>query len=371
MPLSPRLTQDGEEAWLRLKQHLEWCDHFALVFVFSAHAGIIHLFRERLADIYRARITRMETLVPANPSLLFTELLPRLLNPAIGEQALKAPCWIDLSSQITEEWKNAHINFLMRLNERRERLRKSLDRPLVLILPVDEFSQTRELVPDLWAIRDFTLTTKNHWLAPEESVPAAPLPERPAMSGYALSGYDRSLVQEWERLKDKNSTNRGFLLAGQRAYQVYATYKDYERALPIAENLLHFSQKQIDASGETPESLRDLSVSLDNVGNTAKSMGDWEKARQSFEESLGISREIIGRVGETPESLRDLSISLNNVGNTAKSMGDWEKARQSFEEGFTIATPLSKQFPDHSEYAGLANHFKERLERVPLPQKQK
>lgn len=97
------LTPEGEESWLRLKLHLEMSDHFALAFIFTAHFGVIRIFRERLADIYRARVTRLHTPLPVNPSALLNELLPKLLRPSVHEQALKAPCWIDLSSQQGEK----------------------------------------------------------------------------------------------------------------------------------------------------------------------------------------------------------------------------------------------------------------------------
>ena len=51
------LTAEGEAAWVRMKQHLEWCDCFALVFLFSNRPMVVQLLRERLAAIYRARVT--------------------------------------------------------------------------------------------------------------------------------------------------------------------------------------------------------------------------------------------------------------------------------------------------------------------------
>ena len=53
------LTIEGEDTWQRLKTHVEWCDHFALGFVFTAHPQVVHLFRERLADISKSRVTRL------------------------------------------------------------------------------------------------------------------------------------------------------------------------------------------------------------------------------------------------------------------------------------------------------------------------
>ena len=153
------LNLEGEEAWLRLKQHLEWSDHFALGFIFTDHPTVIHLFRERLAKIYKARVTRLISSDLEQPSDLLTKLIPNLLHPTTLQQVSERPNWVDLSSYSGDDWAQARISFLIRLNEQRESLRKSLKTPLVLILPTSERTRIRTLVPDIWAIRDFSIDT--------------------------------------------------------------------------------------------------------------------------------------------------------------------------------------------------------------------
>jgi tetratricopeptide (TPR) repeat protein len=348
MTHGPHLTHEGEESWLRLKLHLEMSDHFALAFIFTAHSGVIRIFRERLADIYRARVTRLNTPVPANPSSLLNELLPKLLRPSVHEQSLNAPCWIDLSIQQGQEWTKARLNFLMRLNEQRESLRNALNRPLVLVLPLEERSQIKELIPDLWAIRDFGLVTES-WLVSESEKTPVIEAEPSDMGVFPLSEYDQSQIDEWERLLEKNVEDRGFLLASDRAFQVCIRCGRFELASRIASSQKRVAEKRVHELGETPESLRDLSVSLDKVGTTAKAMGEWSKAETRYEESLTISRKIIEHVGETPESLRDLSVSLNNVGDTAKAMGEWSKAETRYEESLTISRKIIERVGETPE----------------------
>ena len=322
MPPLPRLTKEGEDVWLRFKRHMEWCDHFALAFIFSAHPNVIRVFHERLANIYKARVTRLQPLIPEEPEQLLTQTLPELLRPPEYKEAAKTPYWLDLSSRMSEEWKSARLNFLLRLNERREPLRKALSYPLILILPLAE-AGIREMIPDLWSIRQFSLTT-GPWVVPEAETDqsAAPsLQERHPVTDI-YSTYNQSVIREWERLKDKKSTDRGIFFAGDRAYRVYSALKQNDTAKEIADFLLDFSRGQIERIGETPESLRDLSVSLDNAGDIARAFGELDDARRLYEESLEISRKIIERFGETPESLRDLSVSLNNVGDTARALGE-------------------------------------------------
>ena len=292
------LTKEGEDAWLRLKRHLEWCDHFALVFIFSAHPNVIRVFNERLANIYRARVTLLQPLNPEEPEQLITQTLPELLRPPEYKKASNSPYWLDLSSRMSKEWKNARLNFLLRLNERREILRKAFVQPLILVLPSSELSAIRNAIPDLWSIRHLSLTTGS-WIMPEEDRVSAPSTNNPIPIPDIDLEYSQSVIQEWDRVKGKESTDRGILLAGFRAYQAVSALKRYKDSQQIAGSLLNFSRKQIERFGETPESLRDLSVSLNNVSNTARALGELEEARRGYEESLTIRRKIIERFGET------------------------------------------------------------------------
>ena len=60
--------------------------------------------------------------------------------------------------------------------------------------------------------------------------------------------------------------------------------------------------------------LRDLSVSLDNVGRVAQAQGEWNERGSGVSGKPGDRRQLVERLGGTPESLRDLSVSLDNVG---------------------------------------------------------
>ncbi|HIP39042.1 MAG TPA: hypothetical protein EYG88_06640, partial [Desulfocapsa sulfexigens] len=280
-----QLNPEGEREWLRLKQHLEWSDHFALGFIFTAHPGVITVFRQRLAGIYHARITRLHIPIPEKPSQLLDELLPNLLHPTVHQQCLQGPFWLDLSKKSGADWASARLSFLIRLNEQREPLRRVLKRPLILILPLSERSSIREVVPDLWAIRDFSITTGDWLAAPDESFTT---PEKLPSSSFPISDYNASLIHEWERLMKKNAAGHTFIPAAHRACMAALHTAQYELAAKIAASMQKTAENIIENIGETPEALRDLSVSLDNVGNTAKAMGQWDKAQLSFEESLNI-----------------------------------------------------------------------------------
>ncbi len=89
-----------------------------------------------------------------------------------------------------------------------------------------------------------------------------------------------------------------------------------EPALSILTPLVE-RHRQLADRLKTPESLRDLSVSLNNVGRAAATRGDHDAAAEAYRESLDVRRQLADRL-KTPESLRDLWISLYlNAGNAA------------------------------------------------------
>ncbi len=365
MTAGPFLNPEGEAAWLRFKQHLQWCDSFALVFVFSDRPPVVQILRERLADIYRARVTGLEIPLPQTAAELLQGLLPRLLHPPNYRRALDAPVWLDLTrlpgvvdSDQESAWREARLQFLARLNEQREPLRRALTKPLILVLPRTEKAQIKALVPDLWAIRHFSLET-GPWLATGAAEPPTRPPTHP--EPFPLTESETSLVREWRRLEPKGSRNRGGLLAGGRAFDALMGRGHLSEAREVALWLVETTHARLADHQDDPEALRDLSISLDNVGNTDQALGDWGAARAAFAESLEIRRRLLGRLGETPEALRDLSVSLNNVGNTDRALGDWGAARAAFEEGLEIARRLAQVLPRHPDYRDLPAWFEERL----------
>ncbi len=96
--------------------------------------------------------------------------------------------------------------------------------------------------------------------------------------------------------------------------------------------------------------MRDLSISLDNVGQTERDLGNLEAARTAYRESLELRRHLREALGDTPQALRDLSISLNNVGRTERDLGNLEAARTAYRESLDIARRLARSFPDQPQY---------------------
>ena len=69
----------------------------------------------------------------------------------------------------------------------------------------------------------------------------------------------------------------------------------------------------MDDYGETPQSLRDLSIGLGRIGGVQHEAGELAAATEAYEEALVLDRRLADDYGETPQSLRDLSIGLGRI----------------------------------------------------------
>ena len=103
---------------------------------------------------------------------------------------------------------------------------------------------------------------------------------------------------------------------------------------------LNLSRQLVERLGGTPEALRDLSVSLDNVGQVAEAQGEWAQAESAYREGLALSRQLVERLGGSPESLDDLAVALINVAMAA-SRGEQDAPA----EAVAIYRTLAERYP--------------------------
>ncbi|WP_175480263.1 tetratricopeptide repeat protein [Pseudooceanicola nitratireducens] len=112
-------------------------------------------------------------------------------------------------------------------------------------------------------------------------------------------------------------------------------------ALEISGPLLVRQRQQAERL-KTPESLREMSVSLDIMGRTMQLTGAHAAATEAYRESLEVRRDLVENL-KTPESLRDLLVSLNNVGSAAKVTGDDAAAAAASVEMLEVARDLAER----------------------------
>lgn len=89
---------------------------------------------------------------------------------------------------------------------------------------------------------------------------------------------------------------------------------------------------------ELPRGFRvDVSGVVRQIGEV---FGAYNAAAEAARDSLGARRELVELLG-TPESRRDLSVSLNNVGRVAELRGDLGEAADCFQESLEVARALA------------------------------
>ena len=98
--------------------------------------------------------------------------------------------------------------------------------------------------------------------------------------------------------------------------------------------------------GKTPESLRDLSVALDRVGDVWAAQLQWQDALACYQESLQVRRQIVAEFGETPESLRDLLVSHAKMAQALSGMDNHLLACEHARNALQLATVLLENHPD-------------------------
>ena len=354
-PQSIDLGPEAENAWLRLRHHLDWSQGFALGFLFVANPRLADAFRWRLERAYQGRVSTLQTLQPTTPEAALDAVMHHVReSPALLDD-MAAPLWIELHEHAGDEaWDRARTLVLARLNEHRELLRQRLRRPLILILPQGWQAQARQIAPDLWFIRDFSLevAATTIAIAHEPSIVAeGPLvAAKPSKSGWRRLFRkllhpsqprfpDHPLVAEWHRLRRKGSSGYDVLIAGWRAIDFLLDQRRIDEAYAIANEVLTLSRR---GSESDP---RALSISLDRVGDAARALGRLEDAERAYAESLAVMRDLRRRLGDTPEVLRDLSVSLNKVGDAARALGRLEDAQHVYQEAVAVLRRLDHVFP--------------------------
>ena len=340
-----RLNANAEREWRRLQPHFQLSDYFILGFIFSDNGAVNNLLHDRLAELYRAHISGLQPLLAKSPQALLEEILPRLVRGNVKHQALQAPIWLDLSALApTPAWRQARLDLLARLNERREQMRKHLTVPLVLVLPLAEKRQIRELVPDLWAIRNFAVDVDD-WLELLPTAERLPALESEPINSTTISPpsvLTTAFVREWQRLRQSGSTERGVLLAAGRAIKALLREGDYVQAEAIAEAALAISRSRLQSLGETPEALRDLFISILKLGDVAHAQSEWQRSQELYLESWALARKLLQLLGETPEILRGLAVALERLGNVASVQGQWQRAQELYLENLRLCRKLSQ-----------------------------
>ena len=87
-------------------------------------------------------------------------------------------------------------------------------------------------------------------------------------------------------------------------------------------------------------------MSLNKLGDVEQQSGRLEAARAAYEESLDLCRRLHAALGESPQVLRDLSVSLNKLGDVGQQSGRLEAARGAYAEALELAHRFNQLLDD-------------------------
>jgi tetratricopeptide (TPR) repeat protein len=337
---SPSLVLDAatERVAVNLLRHLEWqADGFSLVFLFADVGPSMQLadwLDERLA-LQGRPLQRQDAKdqFAREPEAAVDYLMGQLADLSSRSGAT----WFAVQRHPNDQkWNAARSQFLARLNERRFLLERDLSRPLVLVLPADFRSEARNMAPDIWHVRAASEELRVvRSTEPEPDISE----ERGSSAQPAESPSELLAFEEWQRMLRQSGSESVYLPTAARAIAELLDHGRPGDAEQVALAALSVARTRA-SLGSEPSALRDLSVSLNNVGQVARAQGDWKQAGAVYSESLTLRRQLVERLGGTPEALRDLSVSLDNVGQVARAQGDWKQAGAVYSESLTLRRQL-------------------------------
>ena len=340
-----------ESAWQTLRASLEWAHEFGLIFIFGSGGPSKEALFTRADDLMRSQARPFQRLQAQSADDLLHKLLPILAEPASLHVAANIPLWLNLDAHPNDaQWNTARTQFLSRLNERRARLVRENSRSVVLVLPQGWTKQAAQAAPDLWTIRQ-----------PGLYLPAGPpadgnsssqqsqnsVGEASVLTVSGPKGRPRELpapVRRWLQASETGELDVMTVWDGTQAADAALETGETALALRIAHQTSQTARSAITNQGTTPERLRDLSVSMNKLGDVARALGQLQEAKTAYAEGETLSRQLLADFGATPERLRDLSISMNNLGEVARALGQLQEAKTAYAEGGTLSRQLLADF---------------------------
>ena len=357
------LRQDVETVWSRLRAELTLQDRFWIGFLFGVEAPEVAELVTRSRDLVLAAVRRVEVirlgeLEDVGPAL------SRLLAPQAEDLAMT---WIVDVGGSTAERAQLWTRLLRRLNERRDALREAHPRGLVLVCPPGSLPLARDEAPDLWSFRSLTATldpTVPRVTVPpprpdgtgggEGRNPVAPVagaPIRPSPAVQALLQRAASAVRSG-RTNVAVSAGLEALTAAESPDDVILAHAWLAQAR--------------DRQGEPVEAMRHARLALTGQrplepDTTVALLGllthspDREMVLNAATALVDVHRELLRRYPDTPESLRDLSVSLNKVAGIQQRRGQLDEALDAYTEALRWYSLLDERYgPPYANPAELA-----------------
>ncbi|MGH4017576.1 MAG: hypothetical protein ACRDSL_27370, partial [Pseudonocardiaceae bacterium] len=324
------LSPEGERAWIWLRRHVDRANAFWLAFVLTDDLTAQRVLRERVRANRRMHALPFTVLQPATPREL-TGLLDEL-----EQRGVAAPgcTWVAAPHVADDEWLAAWRTFLLAMNHRRDVLRARLG-GLVIAAPRAVKPVAQRESPDLWSVRDLLIElTAQPVFSDRVAEPSGGSEPRQVYGtgGLSYESGDAELAEEAQVLlampvtelagPGRERVSRAVHRAAQRgedqlaAVLLLAQSDGYSAAGDPA-GALHLVQEGLTLEGVEPRTRERL---LNSGVELAVTISELELARQYAADSVAVTEQRVSP--EDPEALRDLSWSLNRLGNVTRDLGD-------------------------------------------------
>lgn len=330
----------------RLARQVELADGFWLSFLFTPSTETAELLRKRLEDQLTSRGSALLVHDPPSPDDLVASLQwlasdATLAVPYIWLQAIRP---VSHHTKIGRAWAAAWETFLLRLNERRDALKRHAGGGVILVAPPAIKPMARDAAPDLWSIRSLVMDAP----APERAhgTGATVLPVKPAPT--------RPLDPTTTPVETEDNVH-----ALTRAVAKLASDGHYVEAIPLAERALELTERIVGRAHPQTAS------SLNNLANLLCYAQEFDSARPLYERALTIQEKALG-----PDH-PDTSMTRSNLGVLHSATGDQDGARPLFERALAgLNTVRGADDPDTAtvllHLANLLTSGGEYAEAVPL-----
>ncbi len=133
---------------------------------------------------------------------------------------------------------------------------------------------------------------------------------------------------------------RSHFIALDQAVQTLLAAGDTTGAKTAAERSLSIA-RELAKDKANAQAQRDVSVSLETIGDVKRQLGDSAGALAVYEESLAIRREL-AKDKANAQAQRDVSVSLETIGDVKRQLGDSAGALAAYEESLAIQRELAK-----------------------------
>jgi len=363
-PQPVTLGRQGEAEWQRLRRQLELADGFWLGFVFTPDPRVATALRDRAATFLRGRVRRLELIQPASPGEL-RHAITKLFSPVDPAHGCR---WLECLSTDPPgrkggEWTEAWDAFALRLNERRDRLRRHVAAGVIIVAPPTAKPRIRDAAPDLWSVRALVLEPPGLIAEPLDgriSLGLERVPTRGEVATASVRRRRKSLAGAASpRAVRLLSRAEGLLADGATGEAVSAASAAVEAlkaegapAHALAEGLWTLARAEAE-DGDPAAALEHIDRALElNLEESDSDRVDWLSLRGGLHKELGALEEAAADYSRAVELLRSqvraasdaevaevtkrLSASLDQLGGALLRLAKLGAARQVFEEALEI-----------------------------------